>query len=289
MPEDFNIPSDKFLVNKYNEIPLPTIDPKPSHLIRINELHESLYQKITLYPHTELQQILSRAKNEKSKQYGEFIYDLINRSMEQAVHTIYVMANTNYEEAIREANTDRKERLLSSLESLRMLMELMDKIIKRDKKLVIEDANPNLEKDINTFFKTSLLIGNEEYRATLRFTDYPVDTKNENPDGSKNAPGYTFHKPRISINIYKFNKKTGKLEIFGELRFDLDQTTALKQNPYDRKLVLDINYPNQEQVEYPDTKQLYFNHFEIATEVDFQQFHHFCLGIKNKILEQKSN
>ena len=52
MPEDFNIPSDKFLVNKYNEIPLPTIDPKPSHLIRINELHESLYQKITLYTHT---------------------------------------------------------------------------------------------------------------------------------------------------------------------------------------------------------------------------------------------
>lgn len=268
---DYNIPGQF-------EVPRQTKDPLiPENLKRINELFQELYNKV---PYTELPDLEKSGKSEKLKKYIIYIHEILNQSFNETVKVVHLMANTNYKDYLHEKDKIKKNELLESLLYLRNLMEVLNSLITKDGKLTFSQLFTNEGKPILDGFYSEWDLGDGSYfPIKLTINDYPnITTETVNDVEVINK-----HKPRLILRIFQI--VNGNVQVVN-LRFDLDPSSSDKNNPYERIIKLDINYPNQDLTKMYDYTDSFTYHFPVAYDVDFQQFHHICQIIKNNLNNQ---
>ncbi|NBO17575.1 MAG: hypothetical protein EBV07_01665, partial [Proteobacteria bacterium] len=97
----------------------------------------------------------------------------------------------------------------------------------------------------------------------------------------------TFHIPRIKMTIMD-QDKISTLSERSNFRFDLDSSSRDKTEPYERRIILDINYPGQPYgIKYENINQHLTHHFLIQEDIDFHQFMHIAKLFKSTLSKKE--
>ena len=287
MSDDFSIPGNEFLTSvrpaKPSEVPGQTIDPILSDLEAINNIYENLFQKVNFvevptFSETDLPQATDPIKREKLIEYITHTHELLNKCFNRSIETMKVIANKNYELSLSEQDPIKKSKLENSLNEIRLMMEITSSIITKDGLLKFrEGMDSDPEKHIHVYIGRFPYKG-QDYNIILTAEGYPLKRVD------KNTGIEASHLPSIKFQIRKYTED-GRTLPHSKFRFDIDSPTGVKFDPYDRRIVFDINYPGEDsEIKYDDVGQIFTHHFLVEEGIDFHQFYHMARVFRNNLL-----